>query len=177
MGAHYNLALLLSARAAVATSFKANSPTAEKALLARQEALAVAAISHAKIATSLGATAPMTEAYWLKVSRVAGTEAGGVKEPPKPFDLAGLLQPGGRPITVNVTAQYAAPPFPDQNCRRKCSQECGPPPGNWCSELRFQGTPDPFVTPIPQNYPGADTGGIPQPRRQDVRVMTEEGFR
>ena len=177
LGAHYNLALLLSAQAALATSVKANSPTTEKALLARQEALAAAALSHAKIATSLGAVAPMTEAYWLKVSRVAGTEAGGLKDPPKPFDLAKLLQPGGRPVTVNVTAQYAAPPFPDdQNWRRKCSQACGPPPGNLCSELRFQGPPDPFASPVPRNFPGPDTGGTAQPRRADERVVTEEGL-
>ncbi|MDP3153016.1 MAG: transglutaminase family protein [Archangium sp.] len=119
LGAHYNLALLFSARAALATSFKANSPTLEKALLARQEALAAAAMSHAKIATSLGATAPMTEAYWLKVSRVAGTEAGGVKNPPKPFDLATLLQPGGKPIMVNMTAQFSAPPLDDQKLASK----------------------------------------------------------
>lgn len=176
LGAHYNLALLLSARAAVATSVKADSPKSEKALLARQEALAAAAISHAKIATSLGAPAPMTEAYWLKVSRVAGTEAGGLKDPPKPFDLAALLQPGGRPLIVNVTAQYAAPPFPDQNCRRKCSQECGPPPGNLCAEQRFRGPPDQFASPMTRNYPGADTGET-QPRRADERITTEEGFR
>ncbi len=177
LGAHHNLAVLFSERAAIETSYRATSPNREKAQLAKQEAFASASLSHAKIATSLGAIAPMADSYWLKVSRVAGTEAGGVKAPPKPFDLAAFLQPGGRPITVNVTAQYAAPPFPDQNCRRKCSQECGPPPGNLCAELRFQGPPDPFAVPMPQNYPGAATGGTTQPRRPDERVMTEEGFR
>lgn len=178
LAAHYNLAVLYSAMAAAATSYKASSPVQEKAQVARQQALAVFALSHARIATSLGAVPPLSDVYWLKVSRVAGTEAGGIRPAPKPFDLAKFLQPGGAPIAVEVTRDCGSLPPDSQNWRQRCALSCGPAPGNLCADASTALQPRPELR---WNPPGSGTAGVPTPSslpgaRSMERVITEDGL-
>lgn len=97
------------------------------------------ALNHAATATRLGAPAPLSPDYWMKVSTLGTTEVAKKKPRPQPFDVSSLFTPGGRPIQFALAVDpfiFERASHDPGGVMRICSNLCGPSPGNRCADFK-----------------------------------------
>jgi hypothetical protein len=128
IAAHWNLAVALNHRAAMRASLRVPGEKEERGGGPRVKADAKAALTHAREDTPRCACAARKD-YWKRVSSLGGTEVGGVKPAPRPFDVASLLRPGGQAIhlVVEPPPGLLGDMMQDpRTCFRACGEMFGP---------------------------------------------------
>ncbi|WP_158620014.1 transglutaminase family protein [Corallococcus sicarius] len=138
IAAHWNLAIAYNHRASMRNALRTPGEVDVPGGKVQAKEDTRAALAHAEEATRLGAPAPLTRDYWTRVSSIGGTEVGGTRPTPKPFDVASLLRPGGQSIQLTLDAPPALLESARRDpgsCMRICANLCGPSPGNRCANF------------------------------------------